>query len=159
VLLFWIHFAFPLVVDTCVLQPPIATSGETASASQVLPKGPVVRACWCIVRVEPWVCPCAKSWFQGTKLTQRIVGSAWKLPERSSLVLIPMKVVNERGVVVETTSHPINGKYGRVGRGGRLSAQISLVDRFSCKSHTDLRLCLTKECIHSLIEEEEDENP
>jgi hypothetical protein len=51
--------AFPLVVDTCVLQPPIATSGETASAPQVLPKGPVVRACWCIVRVEPWVCPCA----------------------------------------------------------------------------------------------------
>jgi hypothetical protein len=31
VLLSWIHFAFPLVVDTCVLQPPIATSGETAS--------------------------------------------------------------------------------------------------------------------------------
>jgi hypothetical protein len=51
--------AFPLVVDTCVLQPPIATSGETASASQVLPKGPVVRACWCTVRAEPWVCPCA----------------------------------------------------------------------------------------------------
>jgi hypothetical protein len=28
-----IPLAFPLVVDTCVLQPPIATSGETASAS------------------------------------------------------------------------------------------------------------------------------
>ena len=41
----WIHFAFPLVVDTCVLQPPIDTLGETASTSQVLPKGPVVRAC------------------------------------------------------------------------------------------------------------------
>jgi hypothetical protein len=37
--------AFPLVVDTCVLQPPISTSGETASASQVLPKGPVIRVC------------------------------------------------------------------------------------------------------------------
>jgi hypothetical protein len=49
--------AFPLVVDTCVLQPPIATSGETASASQVLPKGPVVRACWCTVRAEPRVFP------------------------------------------------------------------------------------------------------
>jgi hypothetical protein len=45
--------AFPLVVYTCVLQPPIATSGETASTPQVFPKGPVVRACWCIVRVEP----------------------------------------------------------------------------------------------------------
>jgi hypothetical protein len=56
--LYWIHFAFPLVVDTCVLQPPIATSGETASASQEFPKGPVVRACWCVVRAEPWVCPC-----------------------------------------------------------------------------------------------------
>jgi hypothetical protein len=43
--------------------PPIATSGETASASQVLLKGPVVRVCWCIVRVEPWVCPCANKWF------------------------------------------------------------------------------------------------
>jgi hypothetical protein len=42
----WIHFSFPLVVDTCVLQPPIATLGETASTLQVLPKGPVVRACW-----------------------------------------------------------------------------------------------------------------
>jgi hypothetical protein len=42
----WIHFALPLVVDTCVLQPPIATSGETASSFQVLPKGPVVRFCW-----------------------------------------------------------------------------------------------------------------
>jgi hypothetical protein len=52
-----------LVVDTCVLQPPIATSGETTSASQVLPKGPVVRACWCIVRVEPWVLTCANKWF------------------------------------------------------------------------------------------------
>jgi hypothetical protein len=58
-----IPLAFPLVVDTCVLQPPIATLGETASASQILLKGPVVRACWCIVRVEPWVCPCANKWF------------------------------------------------------------------------------------------------
>jgi hypothetical protein len=54
-----IPLAFPLVVDTCVLQPPIATSGETASASQVLSKGPVVRDCWCAIRTEPWVCPCA----------------------------------------------------------------------------------------------------
>jgi hypothetical protein len=52
-----IPLAFPLVVDTYVLQPPIATSGETASASQVFPKGLVVRACWCAIRVEPWVCP------------------------------------------------------------------------------------------------------
>jgi hypothetical protein len=51
-------------LDTCVLQPPIATSGEIASASQVFPKGPVVRACWCAVRVEPWVCPCANKWFR-----------------------------------------------------------------------------------------------
>jgi hypothetical protein len=49
VLLPWIHFAFPLVVDTCVLQPPIATLGETASAPRVLPIGLVVRACWCVV--------------------------------------------------------------------------------------------------------------
>ena len=59
----WIHFVFPLVVDTCALQPPIATSGETASALQVLLKGPVVRACWCIVRFEPWVFPFPNKWF------------------------------------------------------------------------------------------------
>jgi hypothetical protein len=52
---------FPLVVDICFLQPPIATSGETASASQVWSKGPVVRACWCAIRVEPWVYPCANN--------------------------------------------------------------------------------------------------
>jgi hypothetical protein len=28
----------------------------------VLPKGPIVRACWCIVRVEPWVYPCANNY-------------------------------------------------------------------------------------------------
>ena len=48
-----IHSIFPLVVDTYVLQPPISTSGETAFGSQVLPKEPVVIACWCDVRVEP----------------------------------------------------------------------------------------------------------
>jgi hypothetical protein len=62
-LLFSIHFVFPLVVDNCVLQPPIATSGETVSASQVLLKGPVVRACWCAIRVEPWVFPSTNKWF------------------------------------------------------------------------------------------------
>jgi hypothetical protein len=48
-----------MVVYTCVLQLPITTSGETRYFAQVFPKGKVVRACWCIVRVEPWVCPCA----------------------------------------------------------------------------------------------------
>jgi hypothetical protein len=40
---------------------PSSTSSETSSASQVLPKGSVVRVL--LVRccsVEPWVCPCAK---------------------------------------------------------------------------------------------------
>jgi hypothetical protein len=39
--------------------PPIAASGETASASQVFPEGPIVRACWCGRGDEPWVCPFA----------------------------------------------------------------------------------------------------
>jgi hypothetical protein len=52
-----------LVVDTFVLQPPIATSSETASTSQVLSKGLVVRACWCIVRVEPRVYTCTNKGF------------------------------------------------------------------------------------------------
>jgi hypothetical protein len=30
----------------------------------VLPKGPVVRACWCTLGVEPWVYPCANKWFR-----------------------------------------------------------------------------------------------
>jgi hypothetical protein len=58
-----ILFAFPLVVVTCVLQPPIATLGETASSLQVFPKGLVVRYFWCAIRAEPWVCPCANKWF------------------------------------------------------------------------------------------------
>jgi hypothetical protein len=57
--LYWIHFVFPLVVDICVLQPPIDTLGETASASQVFLKGPIVRACWCALGYEPWVYLCA----------------------------------------------------------------------------------------------------
>jgi hypothetical protein len=53
-----IPLAFPLVVDTCVLQPPIfTTSGETAFSLQVFLKGPIVRACWCAIRSEPWVFP------------------------------------------------------------------------------------------------------
>jgi hypothetical protein len=58
---YWIHFVFPLVIDICVLQPPIDTLGEDASTSQVLPKGPVVRACWCTFGAEPWVCPYANT--------------------------------------------------------------------------------------------------
>jgi hypothetical protein len=46
------------------LQPPIVASGETAYASQVLLKGPIVRACWCAIRDEPWVCPYTKKWFR-----------------------------------------------------------------------------------------------
>jgi hypothetical protein len=42
----------PLVVDISFCNPLIAASGETASASQVLPKGPVARACWCALGVN-----------------------------------------------------------------------------------------------------------
>jgi hypothetical protein len=44
--------------------PLIATLGEIASSSQVLPKGSVVRACWCALGAKPWVCPYAKKWFR-----------------------------------------------------------------------------------------------
>jgi hypothetical protein len=63
VLLSWIHFAFPLVIDTNVLQNPIATLVETSSASQLLSKGPIVRACWCVVRAKPWLWTYANKWF------------------------------------------------------------------------------------------------
>jgi hypothetical protein len=56
--------AFPLAVETCIVKPPIDTLGETAFASQVLPKGLVVRACWCVSIVELWVYPCANKWFR-----------------------------------------------------------------------------------------------
>ena len=42
---------------------PTSTLGETSSASQVLPKGLVVRVflvCFC--SVEPWVYPYANKW-------------------------------------------------------------------------------------------------
>jgi hypothetical protein len=29
----------------------------------VFPKGPIVKACWCALRDEPWVCPYANKWF------------------------------------------------------------------------------------------------
>jgi hypothetical protein len=47
----------------CPTTPPIAISGETSSASQVFPKGSIVRACWCTLGAEPWVCPYTNKWF------------------------------------------------------------------------------------------------
>jgi hypothetical protein len=44
----------------------------------------------------------------------------------SGPVLIPMKKLMKVGVVVETSSHPINGNIERTGRGSRLSAKFSL---------------------------------
>jgi hypothetical protein len=63
------------------------------------------------------------------------------------------------GDVVETSFHPINGKHGKVGRGGKLSAQSSPIKGFSCKDHTDLILCLTEECKCSLTKEDADIKP
>jgi hypothetical protein len=30
----------------------------------VFPKGTIVRACWCALIADPWVCPCANKWFR-----------------------------------------------------------------------------------------------
>jgi hypothetical protein len=65
----------------------------------------------------------------------------------------------EMGEVVETSFHPINGKHGKAGHGGRLSAQSSPVNGFFCKAHTDLILRLTEECKCSLTEEDADAEP
>jgi hypothetical protein len=59
----------------------------------------------------------------------------------------------EMGEVIDTSFHPINGKHGKDGRGGRVSAQSSPVREFSYKSHTDLRSCLIEECKFRLVEE------
>jgi len=52
----------------------------------------------------------------------------------------------EIGEVVETLFHPVNGKHGSVSHGGRLSTRGLPVNEFSCKTHTDMRSRLTKEC-------------
>ena len=57
------HLILPWLQTSLSCNPLIAASGETASASQVLPKGPVVRACWCALGAKPWVCPRANKWF------------------------------------------------------------------------------------------------
>jgi hypothetical protein len=50
--------------------PLASTSGETSPASQVLPKGSVVRILLVhFLSIEPWVCPCAD-----TIQIMRIVG-------------------------------------------------------------------------------------
>jgi hypothetical protein len=62
----------------------------------------------------------------------------------------------EVGKVVETSHHHINENHGRTSHGGRLSAQSSLVSRFSCKAHIDLSSRLTEGYMHRLIEEDAD---
>jgi hypothetical protein len=57
------------------------------------------------------------------------------------------------GEVVETSFHPINGKHGKDVHGGRLSAQSSPVNEFSCKAHTGLRSRLIEECKCRLVGE------
>jgi hypothetical protein len=64
-----------------------------------------------------------------------------QLPEHSSLILIPMEVVNESGVVVEALPHPINGKYGGADH-GKQSCQPC--EWFFLQAHTDLSLHLTE---------------
>jgi len=39
------------------------------------------------------------------------------------------------GMIVETSSHPINGKHAESGREGRLSIRSFLMEKFSCKAH------------------------
>jgi len=63
------------------------------------------------------------------------------------------------GEVVETLSHPINGKNGITGRGCTLSAESSPINGFSCKAHTNIILHLTDECKCSLIEKYADNKP
>jgi hypothetical protein len=64
----------------------------------------------------------------------------------------------EMGQVVETSSHPINGKHRRAGHEGRLSVESSPINGFFCKAHIDLRSHLTEECKCRLIEEDADAN-
>jgi hypothetical protein len=70
-----------------------------------------------------------------------------------SPILILMKEVNnKKGVVVETSTHSMNGRYGGSAMGTKLSAHGTPTTRFSCKTHADMSSCLTEECLHSLIQ-------
>jgi hypothetical protein len=63
------------------------------------------------------------------ELTQRSCELAWNIHGCQAFILIPMKVVNEMGKVVETSFHHINGKHGKSGRGGQtVSRKFPVMD-------------------------------
>jgi hypothetical protein len=47
----------------------------------VLLKGPIVRACWCAIRDEPWVCPCSNKWFH-CRDWDLLEGMSWWFPSK-----------------------------------------------------------------------------
>jgi hypothetical protein len=60
--------------------------------------------------------------------------------------------VNEKGVVVETSTHSINRRHGGSGRGDRTVSPRYHDGRFFLQAHVDLSLRLTEGYTHSLTE-------
>jgi len=66
---------------------------------------------------------------------------------------------NERGLVVETSFHSINGRHGNSGRGDRFVSPRYQDGRFFLQGHADLIFRLTGGNTHSLTEGCTDEKP
>jgi hypothetical protein len=69
----------------------------------------------------------------------------------------PEGSVNEKGVVVETSTHSINRRHGGSGRGDRTVSPRYPYGQFFLQAHAELSLCLTGGYMHSLTEEGTDE--
>jgi hypothetical protein len=62
----------------------------------------------------------------------------------------------EMGEVAETSSHPINGKHGKLVVEADCQPKVPLSTYSPAKAHTDLRSRLTEECKCKLTEEDVD---
>jgi hypothetical protein len=66
--------------------------------------------------------------------------------------------INEKGVVVETSTHSINARRGESGCGDRAVSPRYHGGRVFLQAHAEMNLCLTGGYTHSLTEEGADES-
>jgi hypothetical protein len=67
-------------------------------------------------------------------------------------VILRKKVVNEKGVVVETSTHSINRRHGGSGHGDRTVSPRYPYGMVFLQAHADLSLRLIEGYTHSLTE-------
>jgi hypothetical protein len=92
------------------------------------------------------------SWFQNHRVSLAVRQQRTTAPGHLALLRSQEEAVNERGVVVEVSTHSINEKHGGSGCRDRVVSQSPPRWYFSCKAHAELRWHLTKEYLHSLTE-------